>query len=78
LLGQEVFLGLGGRPTTWTASISYLTGSVIIPTTPNGYIYRSKQEITTGLIEPTWPTVVGNTVSDNGGLWECWDTALIS
>jgi hypothetical protein len=52
-------------------------GSTYIFTTPssyslNGYLYSSPASSgTTGLVEPTWPTTLGNTVSDNGITWTC-------
>lgn len=58
---------------TWTAlSGTLTTGQRCIPTTDNGYVY----ELTTGGAakggaEPTWPTVVGNTVADSGMTWTC-------
>jgi hypothetical protein len=40
-------------------------------TTAN-YLYSSSASSgTTGLAEPSWPTTIGNTVSDNGITWKC-------
>jgi hypothetical protein len=52
-------------------------GSTYIFTTPssaklNGYLYSSPASSgTTGFTEPTWPTSLGGTVTDNGITWTC-------
>jgi hypothetical protein len=44
----------------------------VIPSTgPAGYAYECTQAGTTGVLEPTWPTTVGNTVTDGGVVWTC-------
>jgi len=50
----------------WTHDVTYA-----IPSTPNGYYYLASGYGTSGASEPTWPTTVGATVSDNGILWTC-------
>lgn len=58
---------------TWGASRRTARGEWAIPTTPNGYKYRStgSADATTGGAEPTWPTTVGNTVADGAVTWTC-------
>lgn len=56
----------------WTGSHDYALGDRVIPTVDNGFWY----EVTTdsgssGGGEPTWPTIVGNTVVDSGVTWTC-------
>lgn len=56
----------------WAVATAYSLGAVRVPTTPNGYRY----EVTTAgtshaTTEPTWPTVIGNTVTDGTVTWTC-------
>lgn len=67
---------------TWTCSSSYVgalkwttgtktIGSFITPTTENSLYYK----VTTGgtaTAEPTWPTVIGETITQNGVVYECF------
>jgi hypothetical protein len=64
--------GVGGQ---WAAS-SPLTGvGFVTPTTPNGYIYQVVGTSgTTGETEPTWPEVLGDTVTDGTFTWRCYAT----
>ncbi len=42
------------------------------PTTPNTYYYQATVAGTThASVEPTWPTTIGNTVSDGTVTWTC-------
>lgn len=58
---------------TWSASRPTARGEWVLPTTPNGYKYRSSvtADVNTSASEPAWPTMVGNTVSDGGITWTC-------
>lgn len=52
-------------------------GTLVEPTTPNGYVYIcSVAGTATG--EPTWPTTLGGTVTDGSVTWRChaYDCAL--
>lgn len=56
----------------WVATNNYAINDFVLPTVPNGFCY----EVTTdsgssGATEPTWPTTVGNTVTDGGITWTC-------
>ena len=45
-------------------------GTIVIPTSPNGYLYQAAASTaSTGSVQPTWPTVVGETVVDGGVIW---------
>ena len=55
---------------TWAASTSYPVGSVVQPTTPNGFLYFITTAGESGATEPTWPTTDKATVNDNGAVWE--------
>lgn len=54
---------------TWVASTAYSVGDLVIPTTPNGHIYKATVAGTSGSTEPTWPTD-GTTVTDGSVTWE--------
>ena len=62
---------------SWIASTNYnLMGGTVVPTTPNGFIYRitgrtAGSASVSGASEPTWPTTVGNNVTDNEIIWTC-------
>lgn len=58
---------------TWLAITPYSVGDSVVPTVSNNYQYVATS-ITTGIsggTQPTWPTVVGNTVVDGGVTWTC-------
>jgi type II secretory pathway pseudopilin PulG len=61
--------------TRWISSFSFLANTIVYGTT--GYLYRSLNNITTGTIEPTWPSVQG-TVTESGVQWkECsWRASI--
>jgi hypothetical protein len=47
-------------------------GDVVTPTTQNGFYYRATVGGNThATTQPTWPTTIGNTVSDNTVTWRC-------
>lgn len=53
----------------WAASTAYASGDYVIPTTPNGRLYKCTTAGTSGASEPTWPTTDGGTVNDGGAVW---------
>lgn len=58
--------------TTWAAATAYQVGDVVRPTTGNGFLYRAIVAGTSHTVtEPTWPTTIGQTVTDNGVTWQC-------
>ena len=48
----------------------------VYPITRNGFKYVATTTGTTGGTEPTWPTVVGNTVVDGGVTWRCVESSF--
>ncbi|MCX7805044.1 MAG: phage tail protein [Planctomycetota bacterium] len=62
--------GLADIP-TWQASTGYTLGSYVKPTAPRGFRYECTQAGTSGASEPSWPTTVGQTVSDGTAKWTC-------
>ena len=55
----------------WVASTAHVIGDFVRPTgAPNNLRFRATTAGTTGGSEPTWPTEVGETVNDNGIVWE--------
>lgn len=68
----------------WQAATAYPLNTFRRPTTPNGYRYEVTSLAGTGTsdaTEPTWPTTVGATVTDNAGanqlVWTCRATNVV-
>jgi hypothetical protein len=53
-------------------STSYPAGSVVQPTSPNGYYYATFNGGSTGTTEPPWPLGRTATVMDGAVKWECF------
>ncbi|HTW07255.1 MAG TPA: hypothetical protein VME46_07085, partial [Acidimicrobiales bacterium] len=54
----------------WIPHASFPTGSLVTPTTPNGYFYKATSGGTSDYAEPSWPTPTG-TVTDGSVTWTC-------
>lgn len=67
---DDVFFTAKPAP-TWQASTAYILTNIVSPVTGNGFHYECTTAGTTGSTEPTWPTVVGNTVTDGTVVWTC-------
>lgn len=65
----------------WTANTAYAAGAVIRPTSGNGHVYLAQNAGITDSTQPTWPTVVGQVVTDGTMVWNTcgsYVTALIA
>ena len=51
-------------PKTWVQSADYLPGIRVQPTTPNLLYYECTVGGPASTVEPTWPTVVGDTITE--------------
>lgn len=58
------------NPATWSAGVTIVAGDWRVPTTGNGFYFEAMNGGTTGGTEPTWPSFLGETVSDNGITWQ--------
>ena len=68
------YITLGFTPPPCERDTAYVLGQRVIPgvDTPNGFIYQCHDAGTTdAAIEPAWPTVLGDTVSDGTAGWTC-------
>lgn len=61
--------------TTWATARVYALKALVVPTVPNGLVYQCTTAGTSSATtQPTWPLVIGNTVTDNGVVWTCFAT----
>jgi hypothetical protein len=66
--GGEIQLGF--TPPVWEDTTVYGVGQKVVPTELNGYVYEVTVAGTShATTEPTWPTVIGNTVTDGTVTW---------
>lgn len=60
------------QETPWVASTAYLETEMFISALGDSYIYKVTVAGTSHTIAPTWPTTVGDTVTDGNGVeYEC-------
>ncbi len=56
----------------WAVATAYTLGQSVEPTIDNTYRYECTTAGTShASVEPTWPTTIGNTVSDGTAVWTC-------
>jgi hypothetical protein len=67
--------GLKFKPPIWAADTVYYVWDtdyfdIVIPTVFKGLYFKVTNPGLSGATEPVWPTLVGDTVNDNGIIWE--------
>jgi hypothetical protein len=74
LLGIEATqLGITGPPVV--RNTAYAVGDRVTPASPNGFAYECTTAGTShATTEPTWPLIVGKTVTDGTVVWKCAGT----
>lgn len=61
-----------GDTVTCTARTASAPGTIVRPTTRNGYVYELTTATGAGTTEPTWGTTIGGTTTDGGSnVWTC-------
>lgn len=59
-------------PVRWQNGQAKAAGEIVCPASGlSGFYYVCTTAGTTAGTEPTWPVIAGNTVTDNGVVWEC-------
>lgn len=63
---------VGFTPAKVERNTAYVVGQKVVPLALNGYVYECTVAGTSHATnEPTWPTVLGNTVTDGTVTWRC-------
>ena len=67
---------VSGMTNVWQAGTSYTTEDTVIPSTPNGFMYKCVQAGTSAGSEPTFGTTVDEDTNDNTVIWRCYEDNL--
>jgi prepilin-type N-terminal cleavage/methylation domain-containing protein len=59
-----------GVPQSWTKDTDYSFGTIVIPSPPNGHVYRATKSGKSGAGAPIWKTGTGDLVTDNTLEWQ--------
>jgi len=74
----NTLLEVGFDPPPWATATAYGLGQQVVPTALNGYVYECTVAGTShAATEPTWPTTIGNTVTDGTATWRCESTDAV-
>lgn len=58
-------------------STAYTVGDIVRPTSSNGFVYQCVVAGTSAGSAPTYPVVIGTTVTDGGVTWICQGTGVL-
>lgn len=61
----------------WSAGTTYRVGQVVRPTVGNGYVYQVTTGGVAGAGEPSWPTTIGECVTDGAARWSCAGRSMV-
>ena len=93
LIGPSCLVDLGSTkcgarldPPAWRAITAYSireardakTGSVVKPTSQNGFHFKATTNGVSSGSEPTWPTSIGATIVDGGVTWEAFPALTVT
>lgn len=70
----------GNGTSSKTGFVDLVAWNLSQPAPVSNFLYEAVQAATvsTGTTEPAWPTVAGNTVTDNGVVWKAVGTSIIT
>ena len=60
----------------WAATTTYAVGALVVPAVSTKYYYKCTTAGTSGSSSPTFPTVIGSTVTDGSVVWTCFAASL--
>lgn len=68
---EEKYYYAAYRPNTWLASTEYVKADVLVlPPTPNGFLYECSSSGISAATAPIWKTVEGELTTDNTVVWK--------
>lgn len=67
---------VSGMTNVWQVGTTYDTNDTVVPSTPNGFMYKCVQGGTSGGVEPVFGTTVDEDTNDNTVIWRCYENNL--